>query len=221
MAHYNTTHESSDKLEEYGKQTATQDNRVACFFESNPGEIYTPWEIQSLVFGQPGKPPTPITSIRRSMSDLTKVGILTKTEHQKEAGTYGRRSYAWTLNESYRESLRAMDDISDPGLTWGEIVDKVLGDPIKAAQDPPEEPQEEIHPKEVGEDQIHGKSRNEPKKSPQRKLFNFEDDPLDPIYCAICGRELKAGYSRKMGVGPVCAGKCLTDVLKKEKHGLG
>lgn len=99
--HYDTTKASRKELEQYNKQTATQDNRISCFFESNPGEAFTPWEVMTIVFSPPMPP---ITSVRRSMSDLTKAGILTKTTHKKEVGYYGRRSYAWTLNEKYRET---------------------------------------------------------------------------------------------------------------------
>ena len=90
--HYDTTKANPEELEQYNKQTATQDNRVVCFFESNPGAEFTPWEVLYIVFPYPGPP---ITSVRRSMSDLTKAGILTKTEHKKMAGGYNRRSYCF------------------------------------------------------------------------------------------------------------------------------
>ena len=159
--HYNTTNEKGETLEGYQKQTASQNNRIACFFEANPGEIYTPWEVQSLVFYATT---TPITSIRRSMSDLTKAGILTKTEHRKEAGHYDRRSYAWTINERYRETLGIMQEIFDP----------------------------------------------------EPRLFNVA--PLEPVNCKVCGKLLTAPYSIKMGIGPICQEKCMTEVLKKEKY---
>lgn len=106
MKHYhNTTKESGPTLAEYQARARTQDQKVADFFEARPGEIFTPWEIQSLVFSFP-KPP--ITSVRRSITNLTKAGILTKTHHKKEAGDYGRRSYAWQLNEKYS---KVMDEL--------------------------------------------------------------------------------------------------------------
>lgn len=184
MAHYNTTHEDRDKLESYGKATATQDNRIANFFELYPGEIYTPWEIQSLVFAPPQPP---ITSVRRSMSDLAKAGILTKTLHKKEAGNYGRRSYAWTLNEKYRESLGVMQDILSP-----------------------QDPQEIIHDEKssplVLDPTKVRKSTDGPKTSPQGVLF--ETEHLEPIPCKLCGKMLTVALCIKAGIGPVCAVKC-------------
>lgn len=215
MSYHNTVNEKGDTLRQYEKQTMTQDNRIACFFESNPGEIFCPWEIKTLLFDAPDQPPTPITSIRRSMSDLTKAGILEKTEHKKDAGAYGRRSYAWTLNESYRESQQLLLQSDQPGTQQVlEDLDKDL-----ARRDAPDAVAYAISSLKDGEDQKPIESRNGPKTSPQRKLFDVP--PLEPVNCRICGKLLTAPYSIKMGVGPVCQGKCLTDVLKKEKYGLG
>ena len=131
--HHNTTHESGTKLQEYQNQAASQESKIASFFQLNPGEYWTPWEIQSLVF----KTKTPITSVRRSMSDLTKVGILTKTEHLKEAGNYGRRSYAWMLNEKYYETLQAMEEIMAPVEAPGSDSKDITRNPVPTITDPP------------------------------------------------------------------------------------
>lgn len=184
MPHYNTTHEPEKDLEGYQKQVASQDNRIANFFELYPGEIFTPWEIQSLVFTHPSPP---ITSVRRSMSDLTKAGILTKTQHKKEAGNYGRRSYAWILNERYRETLGVMQEILDP-----DVVQEPQNDekPLPPILDPTEK----------------RKPGNGAKTSPQGKLF---DVPIvGSVICSICGRPLKDPKSIARGTGPICEGKC-------------
>lgn len=147
--HYDTTHESKDKLEQYNKQTATQDNRIATFFEATPGELWTPWEVQANVFTHPAPP---ITSVRRSMSDLTKAGILTKTEHKKLVGHYDRKSYAWTLNEKYKGTQDALDHI------FGDI--KAITDEFAT-----------IHPEVVQSTPEHRKSQDGPETNPQGKLF--------------------------------------------------
>lgn len=205
MSHYNTTHEPDDMTRQYNKQTATQDNRIAAFFESNPGEIFTPWEVQAQVFPIP---PPPITSVRRSMSDLTKAGILTKTTHKKEVGGYGRRSYAWTLNEKYRETQELIVYTDQPGSQ--ELLhelDKDLG---------PQAPSKGVKMGDLLEPVLEGakkiRAREETVKdlqeavTPQGLLFDVT--PLDPICCSLCGRELTGKESRRIGIGPVCYSKC-------------
>lgn len=124
MTYYNTTKEEGHKLDGFQRMAATQDQKIADFFEQHPGEIFTPWEIQSLVFTH-----TPITSVRRSINDLTKAGILDKTEHMKESGRYGRRSYAWVLNESYRDSVDQMEIVYSEAPIEPLLleIDQVLG----------------------------------------------------------------------------------------------
>jgi len=41
-------------------------------------------------------PNSPITSVRRVITNLTGEGVLRKTDHQKE-GPYGDPNYTWTL----------------------------------------------------------------------------------------------------------------------------
>jgi hypothetical protein len=181
MTYYNTTGESGENLESYTKKTATQDNRIANFFEQNPGEIYTPWEVQSLVFTPPMPP---VTSVRRSISDLTRAGILTKTLHRKETGSHGRRSYCWTLNERYRETLGIMQDIFAP-------------------EDPQEVINDEITPPPVYDPTKERKSIDG---SPQGILF--ETPTLEPVECVRCGKMLTTARSIIQGMGPVCVVRC-------------
>jgi len=158
MTYYNTTKETGPRLQGYQQQANTQDQKIASFFELNPGEIYTPWEVQSIVFGPPAPP---ITSVRRSMNTLTRAGVLDKTEHKKEAGDYGRRSYCWTLNEAYRESMEMIVHSAPQ-----ELLDEIDAD--LGHQDPPESPREKITPSGDQEDQPERKSENKPKTGPQQ-----------------------------------------------------
>lgn len=180
---YHDTAKAGEKLHEYRNKAASQESRIASFFELNPGEIFSPWEIQSLVF----KTKTPITSVRRSMSDLTKVGILTKTEHLKEAGNYGRRSYAWMLNENYYESLRQMEGVLAPQETPGNDSEEKRKYPYPTATDPIKS--------EIG-------------LNTQGVLF---DVPKVGHRCEICNRILSHPKSIDRGIGPVCSGKCMED----------
>lgn len=103
MTYYNTTQETGQDLREFQQKAQTQDSTIATFFELNPGQMFTPWEIQSLAFTPPAPP---ITSVRRSMNTLTRAGLIEKTRHLKEVGEYGRRSFAWRL-------------IHRPNVDWG------------------------------------------------------------------------------------------------------
>lgn len=71
----------------------TQTERIAEFFSNNPGNLYTPFEVQDALATD-----APITSIRRAMSDLTRKGFLIKTSEQR-LGELGNLNYCWKLNE--------------------------------------------------------------------------------------------------------------------------
>ena len=195
---HNTTNESGIRLQGYEQQAETQDQKVASFFELNPGEIWTPWEIQSIVF----KVHTPITSVRRSMNTLARAGILDKTEHLKETGSYGRRSYCWRLNESYRESMELMvfADKDEVGELLAEL------DLELAPQDTPGGHVNTITPSDAPEGHPGRKSTDGANTDPQRKLFNVP--PMQPRPCIVCGRILTDPRSIIKGMGPVCFGKC-------------
>ena len=195
---HNSTNESGIKLQGYEQQAETQDQKVASFFELNPGEIWTPWEIQSVVF----KPGTPITSVRRSMNTLARAGILDKTEHLKETGSYGRRSYCWRLNESYRKSMELMvfADKDEVGELLAEL------DLELAPQDTPGGHVNTINPAEAQDPTQDRKSTDGAKTNPQGKLFHIA--PMPPVPCKVCGKLLTDPRSIIKGMGPVCFGKC-------------
>lgn len=181
---HNTTDETGELEQSYEYKAYSQDQQIADYFERNPGEIFTPWEIQSLVFDIPYPP---ITSIRRAMSNLTRDGVLTKTKHKKEAGEYGRRSYAWMLNEKYWETVRAMEIVNSSTPTAEEILEAVL-------------------PPDISGPLLGRKSTYGPKKDPQGDLFPGQFGSPKTATCQICGRELTNPISIAAGIGPVCAG---------------
>lgn len=75
------------------KIALTQGEIIMRFFEANQVQEFTPCEVwQSVGYGK-----MLLTSIRRSMSDLTKAGDLIKTNNRK-AGIYGEMNYTWKYN---------------------------------------------------------------------------------------------------------------------------
>ena len=195
--YHNTVGHQGQALKDHEARAYTQDQQIADFFTCHPGELYTPWEIQALVFGIP-RPP--ITSVRRAMSNLTRDGILTKTTEKKVVGVYGHTSYAWTLNLKYYESLNAMEIVFAPekpkeGLKMGDLLEPIL-EATKVR-----------------------KSENEAKNSPQGKLFDIP--PIHPpeSRCALCGRKLTDPESVQTEMGPVCRKKCAESVEILEPKG--
>ena len=91
MSYYNTTNEEGKQVKLFNEKNETQDEVVIGIFQIqkrmlSPSDV---WKLYPLV-------DVPLTSIRRTISDLTKEGLLIKTPHKKD-GIYGRPEYFWQL----------------------------------------------------------------------------------------------------------------------------
>jgi hypothetical protein len=91
---FNTTNETGEELKESWRKVGDQEELIEEFFRVNSDKIFTPDEIQSTI---PGFVGTPITSIRRAMTNLTASGVLRKT-NIKRLGRYGKKNYCWAYN---------------------------------------------------------------------------------------------------------------------------
>ena len=96
--YYNTNHINGESLKNAHKNNATQTDIVLKYFEEHASETLSPSEVwdrlkssHSISFN------TPLTSIRRSISDLTSDGKLTKSDMMKD-GPYGSPEHQWFLN---------------------------------------------------------------------------------------------------------------------------
>ena len=87
--YYNTTKESI-YLKEYIERAENQNEIVKKIFKIYQKEL-SPSQVLKL-----SKLDCPLTSIRRSMTNLTKQDKLVKTEN-KITGDYGRPEYLWKL----------------------------------------------------------------------------------------------------------------------------
>lgn len=74
------------------KKAISQDEKILKFFKENPHADFTPSQVW-IQFGQQ----YPLTSIRRSITNLTKAGELVKTDN-KRPGLFGEANYTWKLN---------------------------------------------------------------------------------------------------------------------------
>ena len=91
MSYYNTTSQKGEQLKVAWKKTESQDNKVMEYF--NIHNKATPSEVWLHFNRHEGN--VPITSIRRSITNLTSYNMLSKTENKKE-GIYGRPEYVWS-----------------------------------------------------------------------------------------------------------------------------
>ena len=93
MSYYNTTDESGKALQTYKDKSYLQEDKIRAIFkrckELSPSQAHQ-------VFGVDD---APLTSMRRSITNLTSDGFLIKTE-KKVSGIYGRPEYNWKLKTS-------------------------------------------------------------------------------------------------------------------------
>jgi hypothetical protein len=87
---FNTTNESGDKLKSYMEQALTQEELIMCVFRDEKRPL-TPDEVQGIALKG-----TPLTSVRRAITNLTTKEQLVKTVIKRE-GSYGRDTYCWKL----------------------------------------------------------------------------------------------------------------------------
>lgn len=90
---YNTTSESGAALQQYRTKAHTQDDFILELFKKT-GMALTPSQVWKSLFDTSR---VPITSVRRSITNLTKQGLL-KNTLKKRAGHFGRPEYEWQIN---------------------------------------------------------------------------------------------------------------------------
>lgn len=98
MSYHNT--QGLEDTAEYERKALTQEQMIMAFFEHHGlGELFSPSEVNNIVL-----PNAPLTSVRRAMSDLTREGLLIKTEHITD-GPYGRPEGLWRLAAPVQKEL--------------------------------------------------------------------------------------------------------------------
>ena len=89
--YHNTTRVSGDQLRQYQAKAEEQDTAVLVIMSTL--KRATPSQVQALLPSS-----TLITSVRRSMTNLTKEGKLAKTT-ERRTGPYGRPEHLWQYVE--------------------------------------------------------------------------------------------------------------------------
>ena len=97
MNFYNTISLAGEPLKEAEKKAITQQDKIYNFFCKKAGKEFTPCEVlQVLTFTGVLPKATPITSVRRAISNLTTACKLIKTETRR-LGYFGTLNYTWKL----------------------------------------------------------------------------------------------------------------------------
>jgi len=92
MSFYNTVNASNEELSNFNTRVLSQEEKILTFFSLCPGQCFSPSEIHRLV----DMNGAPITSTRRSITDLTKKGFLIKTSKQMR-GLFDVLEFKWVL----------------------------------------------------------------------------------------------------------------------------
>jgi DNA-binding IclR family transcriptional regulator len=87
--YYNTNAETGTVLADSYGQAKQQRQMVQRWFEQHPDHYFAPHQI-------PMPSGTPLTSVRRAVTNLTEQGVLEKTDRMV-AGTYGKQVHTWRL----------------------------------------------------------------------------------------------------------------------------
>jgi hypothetical protein len=92
MNFFNTSSLTGVDLRRAISSASKQDDKILIYFKNKPGKEFTPSQIWQVIFDES----TPLTSCRRSMSVLTRKGMLIKTDSQS-IGPFGRPENKWKL----------------------------------------------------------------------------------------------------------------------------
>lgn len=89
FSYHNTNNLVGAALEEAEAQCKGQEAAILKFFRSRPGMYLTPEDASAALSAR-----TPLTSVRRAISNLTEKGLLRKTTAMRR-GKYGKPIHHW------------------------------------------------------------------------------------------------------------------------------
>ena len=95
---YNTIHLKGADLDSARSECKSQEEFIKLLFKIEPTLEITPSQLLSLFNNN-----TPITSVRRALTNLTNDNVLEKTEKQI-VGMYGKLEHVWKLNTQTTKS---------------------------------------------------------------------------------------------------------------------
>lgn len=93
MPYFNTTHIDAGALAERIRNAKRQEDKLLAVFRAYPDHNFTADELFAAGILPNG---TPVTSYRRSLSNLKNDCLIFKTDIRRD-GLYGKPTYAWQL----------------------------------------------------------------------------------------------------------------------------
>ena len=112
---YNTNKTMGQELSEVKSTAQKQQQNIIQFFNMNPERAFTPSDIHRKIFTNK----TPITSVRRAITNLTDAGRLFKTNLTRR-GPYGRKEHLWALTGNTKYNNVTEEKGGDP-MAWGDV----------------------------------------------------------------------------------------------------
>lgn len=107
MTYYKTTDLTHDELQERIQTADTQENIIQAFFNNHPHGKFTASDLEHLLKSENRiGPGTPITSIRRALTNLKKDGRINKLDEFKK-GPYGMNEHFYQLSTGWGKTTGA------------------------------------------------------------------------------------------------------------------
>ena len=91
---YNTNKLSNFDFLEAIRKAKSQQEKILIYFKSLPGRGLAPHQVKAALFSEK----TPITSVRRAITNLEQDGYLIKTDRMIE-GDFGAPVHTWALRD--------------------------------------------------------------------------------------------------------------------------
>ena len=101
--YYNTNNEDRTLLSESRERALKQQAKIKDFFYANSDKSFTPEEVWKELFDID----TPLTSVRRAITNLTSAGGLIKTPEMR-FGSYGKKVHTWRALIDNRQGVLAI-----------------------------------------------------------------------------------------------------------------
>lgn len=99
---YNTISLSGEQLKTENAKALAQGELILAIFKANPSRSLSPSQLFH-IFNKKYFLHPPITSIRRAVTNLTKDGVLIKTDERVQ-GLYHLNEYTWRLAENVEKT---------------------------------------------------------------------------------------------------------------------
>jgi len=96
--YHNTNQEHGEELQRSIRKANAQENLILALFLKYPNRELSPFQVHENI---DELRTAPLTSIRRGITNLTKCGMLKKTNNQVK-GDYGKKCNTWKLTEDLR-----------------------------------------------------------------------------------------------------------------------